>query len=53
MNINLTGTFRYLRYLSTEPGSQDLFCDVAEVEYNNTAGPKLGGTRQNRITTHA
>ena len=41
---NNAQTFRYLRYFSTEPGSQDSFGNVAEVEFYDTAGNKLSGT---------
>ncbi len=43
VTISNPTAFRYLRYFSTEAGSQQSFCDVAEVQFYDTAGNQLTG----------
>ncbi len=44
VTINNPAAFRYLRYFSTEAGSQESHCDVAEVQFYDTAGNQITGT---------
>ena len=44
VTVNNPTAFRYLRYFSTEAGASPSFCNVAEVEFYDTAGHKLTGT---------
>ncbi len=42
--VTNTGSYRYLRYYSTDPEGQESFCNVAEIEFYNQSGVKLTGT---------
>ncbi|HEY5892532.1 MAG TPA: DUF6531 domain-containing protein [Chthoniobacterales bacterium] len=44
MAVSNPSTFRYLRYFSSQPSSNETFCNNAEMEFYDTAGNKLTGT---------
>ncbi|HEY5894957.1 MAG TPA: DUF6531 domain-containing protein [Chthoniobacterales bacterium] len=44
VTINNPTAFRYLRYFSSNPGSTESYCNIAEMEFYDTAGNKLSGT---------